>query len=199
MPKSLKLDALLLSLFLALAVAGGGIPDLWARDTIAVSPPQALPIIAPRGNEALARQSVITYLTHRQALNPGALNDELLAQAYDLAGEARVMYWNPNYVELFPPLTGYRYVVGRADGAWTRYWSGCQRANQVYGSDGTVWAGWGDADTTDIAVHPFPGLEKAKRAGVAVAWRRERAYVAVIWEYDAVCKPQPTIETGASW
>ena len=178
-------------------VIGGKIQT--AQDPILFSAPQPLPITAPRGHEALARESVVAYLTRRQGLDPATLDEGLLAQAYYLAGEASRMYWNPHNVELFPPWSGYRYVVGRADGAWTRYWSGCRRGNQVYGSDGTVWAGWSDADTTDIAVHPFPGLENAKRTGVGVAWRRGDFYVAVIWEHDAVCKPLPTIETGASW
>ena len=165
--------------------------DIWLRPPLDIPPPQPLPLAAPRGDEDQAREAVIERLVQTPGVDRAALDPELLERAYYLAGEARMLYWNPHNVELFPPWVGYRYVVGRADGAWTRYWSGCRRGNQAYGSDGTVWAGWSDADTADVAVHPYPGLADAGRVGVAVAWRQGRAYVAVIWDRDAPCPARP--------
>jgi hypothetical protein len=195
-----KLEALLMSLVLVAIVRRGLITR--GQDALHEAPEPAPPLAlaAPRGHEPAARDALIRYLVRMQDLDPDALDDELLERAYYLVGEAHRLYWHSQYVELFPPWAGYRYVVGRADGAWTRYWSGCRRANQVYGADGTVWAGWGDADTAAVAVHPYPGLADAERVGVAVAWRNGRAYVAVLWDRETPCPalPDPEVKPQAT-
>jgi hypothetical protein len=172
------------TILILLVTMGGKVIE---SDEIGPSIGPRLPLAAPRGNEPQARAAVAEWLERKRHLQRDALDPEMLEKAYYLAGEASSMWWNPRHVELFPAWPGYRYVVGRADGAWTRYWSGCRRGNQNYGKDGTVWAGWGAEDVAALVEHPYPGLHATERAGVAVAWRRGRAYVAVIWKHLDPC------------
>jgi hypothetical protein len=128
---------------------------------------------APTGDESAGREAYYVWLRQEQGLQ-ATRDPELEDRAYYLAGEAPRL----RRTQAWPQWYGLRYVVGPAAGNWVWYWPGSTHCSLF----APRWS--------SLATYPPPDVAAAARAGVAVAWREEQPYLAVVW--PGTCTPAPT-------
>jgi len=148
--------------------------------------PVALPLALDPAAEAAAPDLVYSWLQEHHGLH-ATLDPDLATQAYYLAGEAPRFRFRSG-----PEWPGLRYAVGPANGQWLRYWPGGDTCSSP------------TMPRAAFATGSFPGLAEAERVGVAVVWRAEQPYLAVVWPGwcpPAAPAPAPAYSgpTGPSW
>jgi len=157
--------------------------------------PVAMPIdIGTEGDEAATRAAFIDWLCTQHSLQ-AAFDPDLEERAYYLAGEAPKL----RSAQTWPRWYGLRYAVGPASGAWLFYWPGCNPC-----PENTNCYLVNSPRRDSLATTTYPGLDSATQVGVAVVWRGEQPYLAVVW--PGICptpQPMPTFSspgpTGPGW
>jgi len=157
--------------------------------------PVAMPInVGIEGDEAITRATFIDWLRAQHGLQ-AALDPDLEDRAYYLAGEAPKL----RSAQTWPRWYGLRYAVGPATGAWLFYWPGCNPC-----PENTDCYLVNSPRRDSLATAKYPGLDSTAQVGVAVVWRGEEPYLAVVW--PGICptpQPMPTFSspgpTGPGW
>lgn len=157
--------------------------------------PVAMPLdVGAAGDEATTHAAFTAWLRTQHGLQALPAPD-LEERAYYLAGEAPRL----RAALTWPRWYGLRYVVGPASGDWSYYWPGC---NPCQGNMNCYLVNSPRRDS--LATTKYPGLDSAVQVGVAVVWRGEQSYLAVVW--PGICptpQPVPTFSspgpTGPGW
>lgn len=163
-----------------------------------LTPPTPPPVPAPLSvdsDDAAGLTTWYGWLREQRGLTapPDAA---LAAQAYYLAGEApRLVVGAPHGTEHgFPAWADVQYVVGPANGAWVRAWTGCQTC-ATYRLDGSLRDTYCGAQQP-VGVNAYAGLATTSAVGAAVVTRQGVQYVATVWRGAAACPPPPVIPTA---
>jgi len=157
--------------------------------------PVAMPLdVGAEGDEAATREAFDNWLREQHSLQ-AAPDPDLEDRAYYLAGEAPRLL----SAQTWPRWYGLPYAVGPAAGDWLFYWPGCDLC-----PPGAACFSLSTAPRQSLATAKYLGLDSATQVGVAVVWRGEQPYLAVVW--PGICptpQPVPTFSspgpTGPGW